>query len=598
MTEQTFAALFEESTKSRELREGAQLLVQVIRVGEDYVFVNAGLKSESRIPVEEFLTDNGGLEVGGGDFIEVEIDLLENGLGETVLSRANIRRKQAWEKIETAERDQTTVDGLIKERVKGGFSVLLEGVRAFLPGSLVDIVAVKDPTALLGTRQEFKIINIAKRRNSVVVSRSAVIEQALLNGGGESYKQYEEGARVRGKVHGVTDFGAFVDIGSGVYGLLHVSDLSWRRRKVADVLAVGDEVEVVVLKVDTEKKRVSLGMKQLKPDPWKDFERRQPVGSRMFGRVFHITEYGAFVETEEGVEGLVHSSEMDWASKNVNPSKTVQVNDEVEVMVLAINSERRRLSLGMKQCRSNPWKEFATAYPKNARIKGKVRSVTEFGVFLELPGGIDGLAHISDLSYDVAGEEAIRAYERGREVDAVVLAVDVERERIRLGVKQIGDEAFEAFADAHLKNTLVEGEVLSIDDKSAKIQLAPLVLGLLPAHEISEQKVGEVGAHIAVGQKVELMIVNIDRNTHRVILSLKARARARRETASAPANSLGALVMAKLEESAQATFAPTPESEAEADEAAPSAEEAEEADATSGEQLADDSESPRPAAGE
>ena len=540
MTEQTFAALFEESTKSRELREGAQLLVQVIRVGEDYVFVNAGLKSESRIPVEEFLTDNGGLEVGGGDFIEVEIDLLENGLGETVLSRANIRRKQAWEKIETAERDQTTVDGLIKERVKGGFSVLLEGVRAFLPGSLVDIVAVKDPTALLGTRQEFKIINIAKRRNSVVVSRSAVIEQALLNGGGESYKQYEEGARVRGKVHGVTDFGAFVDIGSGVYGLLHVSDLSWRRRKVADVLAVGDEVEVVVLKVDTEKKRVSLGMKQLKPDPWKDFERRQPVGSRMFGRVFHITEYGAFVETEEGVEGLVHSSEMDWASKNVNPSKTVQVNDEVEVMVLAINSERRRLSLGMKQCRSNPWKEFATAYPKNARIKGKVRSVTEFGRVSRIARRHRRLgAHIGFVPTMSRAKRRFAHTSAGAKSTPSCSRSMLSASAFGSASSKSATRPFEAFADAHLKNTLGRRRGSLHRRQKREIQLAPLVAGSFAGARDFRAKSRRGRRAHRRGAESRTDDVNIDRNTHRVILSLKARARARRETASAPAEQFG-----------------------------------------------------------
>lgn len=557
---QSFAELFAESMKGRNLREGDPVRVKVQSVTEDYVMVNAGLKSESKIPVEEFMSDEGNLEVAEGDFVDVEIAQLENGMGETVLSRADVRRRLSWQRIEEAKENDQPIEGVVKDRIKGGYSVMVEGVRAFLPGSLVDVFPQKDPAALLNTKQEFLIVTLQRKRSSLVVSRRAVIERAMSKGEGDGYAQYREGAVLKGKVHGVTDYGAFVDIGNGVYGLLHITDLAWRRvRNVTDVVNVGDEVEVKVMKVDMERRRISLGMKQLTPDPWRDFDRRHPEGSRMYGKVVSIAakegvEYGAFVEVEGGVEGLLHASEMEWSRKSVTPSQVVRVGDEVEVMVLKVDKENARLSLGMKQCRDNPWHEFASAYRKGSRLKAKVRTITEFGVFVELPGDIDGLVHISDLSNSEPGEKAIRHFNKGDEVEVVVLSVDAPRERIGLGIKQLDDEHYSRYLAEHLKNTVVKGTILSLESRGARVRLTDNVHAFLPIGEVAEERVEDISQYLSEGVEREFVLVNADNKTMQITLSLKAKNKMEREDESARAaaessgTSLGAMLKAKLAE--------------------------------------------------
>src|SRR6266705_2382565 len=439
---ESFAALFEESLNRKEMRVGEVITAEVVSVDENFVVVNAGLKSESIIAVEEFRNDAGQVEVKPGDFVSVSIEALEDGYGATRLSRDKAKRMAAWRELEKALETGEKVQGVITGKVKGGLTVMTRGIRAFLPGSLVDLRPVKDTTPFEGKEMEFKVIKLDRKRNNVVVSRRAVLEasqgaerQALL-------ANLQEGATVKGIVKNITDYGAFVDLG-GIDGLLHITDLAWRRVKhPSEVLAVGDEVTAKILKFDQEKNRVSLGMKQLGEDPWVGLSRRYPTGTRLFGKVTNITDYGAFVEIESGIEGLVHVSEMDWTNKNIHPTKVVQLGDEVEVMILEIDEDRRRISLGMKQCMPNPWEDFAREYKKGDRVKGQIKSITDFGVFIGLPGGIDGLVHLSDLSWTLPGEAAVREYKKGQEVEAVVLAIDVERERISLGIKQLDGDPF------------------------------------------------------------------------------------------------------------------------------------------------------------
>ena len=555
-SEDSFAALFEESLKRQEMRQGEVITAEVIRVDHNYVVVNAGLKSESYVPVEEFYNDRGELEVQEGDFVSVAIDSLEDGFGETRLSRDRAKRLAAWVQLELALESGDLVTGTVTGKVKGGLTVMTNGIRAFLPGSLIDTRPVKDTTPYEGKTLEFKVIKLDRRRNNVVLSRRAVIE---LSQGEERAKLLEtltEGAVVQGVVKNITDYGAFVDLG-GIDGLLHITDMAWRRvRHPTEVLQVGQEITAKVLKFDQEKNRVSLGIKQLGEDPWVGISRRYPQNTRMFGKVTNITDYGAFVEIEPGIEGLVHVSEMDWTNKNVNPSKVVSLGDEVEVMVLEIDEDRRRISLGMKQTHANPWQEFSENHRRNDRVKGSIKSITDFGVFIGLPGGIDGLVHLSDLSWNKSGEEAVRAFKKGDEVEAVVLGIDVERERISLGIKQLEGDPFTNFASTHDKGSVVTGTVTSVDARGATIQIEPEVEGYLRASEISRDRVEDARTHLSEGATVESMIINIDRKNRSIALSIKARENAdtadamqrmAESSAVSGTTNLGALLRAKLD---------------------------------------------------
>ncbi len=554
---ESFAALFEESLARKEMRIGEVITAEVIRVDANHVVVNAGLKSESYIPSEEFRNDRGEIEVKPGDFVQVAIDALEDGFGETRLSRDKAKRLAAWMDLEQALEKSTVVEGLINGKVKGGLTVMVNGIRAFLPGSLVDIRPVKDTSPYENKVMEFKVIKLDRKRNNVVVSRRAVLEasqgaerQALLS-------SLTEGAVVKGIVKNITDYGAFVDLG-GIDGLLHITDLAWRRVKhPSEVLAVGDEVEAKVLKFDQEKNRVSLGMKQLGEDPWVGLSRRYPQGTRLFGKVSNLTDYGAFVEIEQGIEGLVHVSEMDWTNKNVHPSRVVALGDEVEVMVLEIDEDRRRISLGMKQCLPNPWEEFSMNSKKGDKVKGQIKSITDFGVFIGLAGNIDGLVHLSDLSWSLPGEEAVRNYKKGDETEAMVLSIDVERERISLGIKQLDGDPFTGYVSTNDKNSIVKGTVKSIDAKGAVIALEGDVEGYLRASEVARDRVEDIRTHLKEGDAVTAMIINIDRKNRTINLSIKARDMAeesnamQKMAADKPANagttSLGALLKAKMD---------------------------------------------------
>src|SRR5262245_25268956 len=554
---ESFAALFEESLNRKEMRVGEVITAEVVSVDENFVVVNAGLKSESVIAVEAFRNDAGQVEVKPGDFVSVSIEALEDGYGARRLSRDKAKRMAAWLELEKALESGEKIKGVITGKVKGGLTVMAKGIRAFLPGSLVDLRPVKDTTPYEGKTMEFKVIKLDRKRNNVVVSRRAVLEQ---NAGAERealLSSLQEGATVKGIVKNITDYGAFVDLG-GIDGLLHITDLAWRRVKhPSEVLNVGDEVTAKVLKYDQEKNRVSLGLKQLGEDPWVGIARRYPTGTRLFGKVTNLTDYGAFVEIESGIEGLVHVSEMDWTNKNVHPSRVVQVGDEVEVMILEIDEERRRISLGMKQCLPNPWEEFATTYKKGDKVKGQIKSITDFGVFIGLPGGIDGLVHLSDLSWTVGGEEAVRNYKKGDEVEAVVVAIDVERERISLGIKQLEGDPFTNYVNTHEKSTVVEGKVKSLDAKGAVITLENDVEGYLRASEVSRDRVEDIRQHLKEGDAVSAMIINIDRKNRTINLSIKQKSMAeeseaiQKHAADAPVSTgttnLGALLKAKLD---------------------------------------------------
>src|SRR5487761_1963285 len=555
--ENNFAALFEESLTRQEMRIGEVITAEVVRVDMNFVVVNAGLKSESFIPVEEFRNDAGEVEAKVGEFVSVAIEALEDGFGETRLSRDKAKRLSAWMDLEKALETGELVSGVISGKVKGGLTVMANGIRAFLPGSLVDIRPVKDTTPFEGKTMEFKVIKLDRKRNNVVVSRRAVLEASQGEERQKLLQTLSEGSIVKGIVKNITDYGAFVDLG-GIDGLLHITDLAWRRVKhPSEVLNVGDEVTAKILKFDQEKNRVSLGMKQLGEDPWVGLSRRYPTTTRLFGKVTNLTDYGAFVEVEQGIEGLWHASEMDWTNKNVHPSKVVQLGDEVEVMILEIDEERRRISLGMKQCLPNPWGEFAINFKKGDRVKGQIKSITDFGVFIGLPGGIDGLVHLSDLSWSAPGEEAVRNYKKGDEVEAVVLAIDTERERISLGIKQMDGDPFTNYIATHEKNSVVQGSVRSVDAKGAVIALEGDVEGYLRVSEVSRERIEDLTHHLKQGDAVTAMIINIDRKNRSINLSIKAKDMAEEQgamqklqsesAASSGSTSLGALLKAKLE---------------------------------------------------
>lgn len=555
---ESFAELFAESLAHQEMRQGEVITAEVVRVDYNFVVVNAGLKSEAYVPIEEFKDDRGEVTVQPGDFISVAIESVENGYGDTILSRDKAKRLAAWMNLEQALESGELVTGTVTGKVKGGLTVMTNGIRAFLPGSLVDTRPVKDTTPYEGKTFEFKVIKLDRKRNNVVVSRRAVVEANMGEERAKLLEMLKEGAIVKGIVKNITDYGAFVDLG-GIDGLLHITDLAWRRvRHPSEVVQVGQELEAKVLKFDQDKNRVSLGLKQLGEDPWVGIARRYPQGTRLFGKVTNITDYGAFVEVEAGIEGLVHVSEMDWTNKNVDPRKVVTLGDEVEVMVLDIDEERRRISLGMKQCKPNPWEDFAQSHKKGDKVSGQIKSITDFGVFIGLPGGIDGLVHLSDLSWNESGEEAVRKYKKGDELEAVVLAIDTERERISLGIKQMGGDPFSNFASTHDKNTLVKGTVKSVDAKGAVIDLGNDVEGYLRAAEISADRVEDATTRLAAGDEVEALITNIDRKNRSIQLSIRAKDAAEARdaldrlnadaTAASGTTNLGALLKAKLEQ--------------------------------------------------
>lgn len=522
MTE-SFAELFEQSLGDKQIQPGAIVMGTVLEIRSDTVVVNAGLKSEGLIPLEQFYNDEGVLEVKEGDQVEVALDAIEDGFGETRLSREKAKRARAWGVLEQAFEAEETVSGIISGKVKGGFTVDIGEIRAFLPGSLVDVRPVRDAAYLEGKELEFKVIKLDRRRNNVVVSRRAVVESEYSAEREALLENLQEGQVVKGVVKNLTDYGAFLDLG-GIDGLLHITDMAWKRVKhPSEVVNVGDEIDVKVLKFDRERNRVSLGLKQLGDDPWIALARRYPVGTRLFGKVTNIADYGCFVEIEEGVEGLVHVSEMDWTNKNVNPHKMVSLGDEVEVMVLDIDEERRRISLGMKQCQSNPWEDFAVTHNKGDLVSGKIKSITDFGIFIGLEGGIDGLVHLSDISWNLLGEEAVRDYKKGQEVDAVVLAVDPERERISLGIKQLDKDPFSNFVAEHPKGSIVKGVVTSVDAKSATVDLGNGIEGILRASELSRERIEDARSILNVGDKVEAKFVNVDKKNRTIVLSIKAK---------------------------------------------------------------------------
>ncbi len=522
MTE-SFAELFEESFSYTQMQPGALLNATVLEVRPDFVIVSAGLKSEGVIPAEQFKNERGEITVKVGDLVEVALDTVEDGFGETRLSREKARRLRAWEILEEAFNNDEIVTGIITGKVKGGFVVELSDIRAFLPGSLVDVRPVRDTSYLENKELEFKLIKLDQKRNNVVVSRRAVVEEEYSAEREALMENLQEGQVVRGIVKNLTDYGAFLDLG-GIDGLLHITDMAWKRVKhPSEVVSIGDEIEVKVLKFDRDKNRVSLGLKQLGEDPWQDLVRRYPSGTRIFGKVSNLTDYGCFVEIEDGVEGLVHVSEMDWTNKNVNPAKVVTLGDEVEVMILDIDADRRRISLGMKQCQPNPWDEFATSHNKGDRVSGKIKSITDFGIFIGLEGGIDGLVHLSDISWNTPGEEAVRSYKKGDEVEAVVLAVDPERERISLGIKQLEQDPFSNFVAAHAKGSVVKGKVVEVTPKSAKIDLGDGIEGILRASELSRDRVEDARSILKEGDTIEAKFMGVDRKTRSINLSIKAK---------------------------------------------------------------------------
>ncbi|RFA27761.1 30S ribosomal protein S1 [Alkalilimnicola ehrlichii] len=520
---ESFAELFEESLANTAMRPGAIVNGKVVAIDSETVVVNAGLKSEAVIPLDQFYDEEGNLEVAVGDEVEVALDAVEDGFGETRLSREKAKRAHAWKFLEEAYEKGDTVTGMISGKVKGGFTVDLKHIRAFLPGSLVDVRPVRDTTYLEGKDLEFKVIKLDPKRNNVVVSRRAVVEEEYSAEREALLEKLQEGQVLQGIVKNLTDYGAFVDLG-GIDGLLHITDMAWKRVKhPSEVVEVGQEIEVKVLKFDRERNRVSLGLKQLGEDPWSNIARRYTEGTRVFGKVTNITDYGCFVEIEPGVEGLVHVSEMDWTNKNINPAKVVQVGDETEVMVLDIDEERRRISLGMKQCQSNPWDDFAAKHKKGDRVSGAIKSITDFGIFVGLDGGIDGLVHLSDLSWAEAGEEVVRNFKKGEEVEAVVLSVDPERERISLGIKQLEQDPFGSWVAEHPKGSIVTGTVKEVDAKGAVIDLGDGMEGYLRASDISRDRVEDARAILKEGEEVEAKFVAVDRKNRAISLSIKAK---------------------------------------------------------------------------
>ncbi|MBM3349046.1 MAG: 30S ribosomal protein S1 [Betaproteobacteria bacterium] len=552
---ESFAALFEESLTRSNMKTGQVISAEVVRIDHNFVVVNAGLKSEAFIPVEEFQNDQGEIEVNPGDFVSVAIDALENGYGDTILSRDKAKRLASWMNLEKALEGADIVTGTVTGKVKGGLTVMVNGIRAFLPGSLVDTRPIKDTSPYEGKTMEFKVIKLDRKRNNVVLSRRAVVEASQGEERAKMMSNLQEGSVVQGTIKNITDYGAFVDLG-GIDGLLHITDLAWRRvRHPSEMLTVGQEVTAKILKFDQEKNRVSLGIKQLGDDPWVGIARRYPPNTRLFGKVTNLTDYGAFVEIESGIEGLVHVSEMDWTNKNVAPSKAVALGTEVEVMVLDIDEDKRRISLGIKQCKANPWEEFSRSHQKGDKIKGAIKSITDFGVFIGLPGGIDGLVHLSDLSWNEPGEEAVKAFKKGDELEAVVLAIDVEKERISLGIKQMSGDPFNNFTSTSDKGSMVTGTVKSVDAKGAVIALADEVEGYLRASEISTDRVEDARNALKEGDSVIAMIINIDRKSRSINLSIKAKDSADQQDAmnklqgdaGSGTTNLGALLKAKMD---------------------------------------------------
>jgi small subunit ribosomal protein S1 len=554
----SFAAMFEESLKTSEMRSGEVITAEVVRIDHSFVVVNAGLKSEAYVPIDEFKNDQGEVEVQIGDFVSVAIDAVENGYGDTILSRDKAKRLASWLSLETALESGDFVTGTVSGKVKGGLTVLVNGIRAFLPGSLLDTRPVKDMSPFEGKTMEFKVIKLDRKRNNVVLSRRAVVEASMGEERAKLLETLSEGAIVNGVVKNITEYGAFVDLG-GIDGLLHITDMAWRRvRHPSEVVTVGQELTAKVLKFDAEKNRVSLGLKQLGDDPWMGVARRYPTSTRLFGKVTNIADYGAFVEIEPGIEGLVHVSEMDWTNKNVAPSKTVTLGEEVEVMVLEIDEDKRRISLGMKQCRANPWEEFAANVHRGDKVHGPIKSITDFGVFVGLAQGIDGLVHLSDLSWHETGEAAVRNYKKGQEVEAIVLGIDVERERISLGIKQMDGDPFANYTSVNDRGALVTGKVKTVDPRGAEIQLNDDVTGYLRASELTRDRVEDARTILKEGDEVEAMIINVDRKTRSIQLSIKAkdnvdqqeamqRISSTNERENAGTTSLGALLRAKLD---------------------------------------------------
>ena len=552
---ESFAELFEESLTRSNMKTGQVISAEVLRIDHNFVVVNAGLKSEAFIPVEEFHNDAGEIEVAPGDFVSVAIDALENGYGDTILSRDKAKRLASWMNLEKALEQAEIVTGTVTGKVKGGLTVMVNGIRAFLPGSLVDTRPIKDTSPYEGKTMEFKVIKLDRKRNNVVLSRRAVVEASQGEERAKLMSNLKEGAVVTGLVKNITDYGAFVDLG-GIDGLLHITDLAWRRvRHPSEMLTVGQEVTAKILKFDQEKNRVSLGVKQLGDDPWVGIARRYPPNTRLFGKVTNLTDYGAFVEIESGIEGLVHVSEMDWTNKNVAPSKATALGTEVEVMVLDIDEDKRRISLGIKQCKANPWEEFSRAQQKGDKLTGAIKSITDFGVFIGLPGGIDGLVHLSDLSWNEPGEEAVKKYKKGDEVEATVLAIDVEKERISLGIKQLSGDPFNNYTSVNDKGALVTGTVKAVDAKGATIHLADEVEAYLRASEISTDRVEDARNVLKEGDSVTAMIINIDRKSRTINLSIKAKDSSDQQDAMSKlqgdaqsgTTNLGALLKAKLD---------------------------------------------------
>lgn len=555
---ESFAALFEESLQRTEMRPGEVITAEVISVDQNFVIVDAGLKSEAYVPIEEFKNDQGEIEVQVGDFVSVAVGTIENGYGDTVLSRDTAKRLASWLSLEQALESGEFVTGTTSGRVKGGLTVLVNGIRAFLPGSLVDTRPTKDLTPYENKTMEFKVIKLDRKRNNVVLSRRAVIEASMGEEREKLLATLQEGAIVNGVVKNITEYGAFVDLG-GIDGLLHITDMAWRRvRHPSEVVQAGQEITAKILKFDADKSRVSLGLKQMGEDPWMGVSRRYPSGTRMFGKVTNIADYGAFVELEPGIEGLVHVSEMDWTNKNVAPNKLVSLGDEVEVMVLDIDEDKRRISLGMKQCRANPWQEFAQNTRRGDKVKGPIKSITDFGVFVGLDAGIDGLVHLSDLSWNETGEAAVRNYKKGQEVEAIVLGVDVERERISLGIKQLDSDPFTTFVSVNDKGSIVTGTIKTVDAKGAEIDLGEDVLGYLRVSEISQERVEDARNVLKEGEEVSVVVVSIDRKSRNIQLSIKQKDQAEQQEAmaslsaqaskeNAGTTSLGALLRAKLD---------------------------------------------------
>ncbi|MFI4866610.1 MAG: 30S ribosomal protein S1 [Steroidobacterales bacterium] len=520
---ESFSEMFEQSLANQRIRPGMILTGLVIDVGPDVVIVNVGLKSEAVIPLEQFKNERGEVEVSAGDQVEVALDSVEDGTGETRLSREKAKRARTWTRLEEAFNNAEIVTGIISGRVKGGFTVEIDHVRAFLPGSLVDVRPVRDTGYLEGKPLEFKVIKLDQKRNNVVVSRRAVVEQEFSAERSALMDNLQEGAVVRGTVKNLTDYGAFVDLG-GIDGLLHITDMAWKRVKhPSEVVKVGDEIDVRILKFDRERSRVSLGLKQLGADPWENIARRYPPNTRVFGKVTNIADYGAFVEIEDGVEGLVHVSEMDWTNKNVNPAKVVHTGQEVEVMVLDVDEERRRISLGLKQCKANPWKEFAENHNRGDHVSGQIKSITDFGIFIGLPGNIDGLVHLSDISWDQPGEEAVRNYQKAQQVEAMVLSIDPERERISLGIKQLAKDPFSAFVAENPKGSVVKGTVKEVDPRGAVIDLGNGIEGQLRASELGRDRVDDARAVLKIGDEIEAKFIGVDRKTRTISLSIKAK---------------------------------------------------------------------------